>query len=149
MKLPIQHYIDVQKHHKNNMILAPVGNLGVSRSAMPQIDGKFREDFIEWMQGCGIKVTTVRVPARSLKLVQGEYNRDKVGAIIDNGLAAGQPIFVSADGYVIDGNHRLIAHLNIPGASSYIQVCRLGADAKTLLAKIAEYPNVRYRNLTQ
>lgn len=149
MKLPIQHYIDVQKHHKNNMILAPVGNLGVSRSAMPQIDGKFREDFIEWMQGCGIKVTTVRVPARSLKLVQGEYNRDKVGAIIDNGLTAGQPIFVSADGYVIDGNHRLIAHLNIPGASSYIQVCRLGADAKTLLAKIAEYPNVRYRNLTQ
>lgn len=147
MKLPIHHFIDIQKYQKNNLILAPTGHLGISRSEMPQIDGKFREDFINWIRGQGLRVRDIRIPAKSIKLVQGEYNRDKVGAIIDSGNTEGSPIFVSKDGYVIDGNHRLIAHLNLPGASRYIRVTELGQDAKTLLDTISCYPNVRYRNL--
>lgn len=147
MKLPIHHYIDIQKHHQNNLILAPTGNLGISRNAMPQIDTKFREDFINWMKGQGVKVRDIRVPAKSLKMVQGEYNRDKVGAIMASGSVEGPPIFVSKDGYVIDGNHRLIAHINLPDVGKYVRVTELGSDAKSLLDIIGKYPNVRYRSL--
>ena len=148
MHLPIiNKYIEIQKHIKNNLILAPTGNLGISRPSMPQIDGKHREDFVEWIKSQGVKVRDVRVPAKSLKLAHGEYNPDKVGEIIASGSTGNAPIFVSKDGYVVDGNHRLIAHLNIPGSSKYIQVTELGLDIKNLLDLISHYPNVRYRNL--
>lgn len=147
MKLPIIKYIELQKALRNNLILAPTGNLGISRNEMPQIDGKYRAAFIDFMKSQGIGVRNVRVPARSLKLIQGEYNRDKVGAIIDSGSIGGAPIFVSSDGYIIDGNHRLIAHINSPGAGSYIEVTELGAEAKALLDVISRFPHVRYRSL--
>lgn len=148
MKLPIvKKYVDVLKNVQNNLILAPAGNLGIPRDQMPQIDGKYREDFIEWLKRHKVKVRTIRVPAKSLKMVQGEYNRDKVGAIMDQELSSNAPpIFVSKDGFVIDGNHRLIAHLNLPGAGAYIKVTELGLGARELLTLVHQYPNVRYRN---
>ena len=148
MKLPIVHkYVEILQGIKNNLILAPTGNLGVPREAMPQIDGKHRDEFLAFMKTHGVKVRDIRVPARSLKMVQGEYNRDKVGAIMDSGSVGGAPIFVSKDGFVIDGNHRLIAHLNLPGTSAYIGVTELGLPARELLDLIHTFPKVRYRNL--
>jgi hypothetical protein len=148
MKLPIvKKYVEILRGIQNNMILAPTGNLGIPRDAMPQIDFKYREEFIEFIKANKVKVRNIRVPARSLKMAQGEYNRDKVGTIMDSGNLGGAPIFVSKDGYVIDGNHRLIAHLNLPGASSYIGVTELGLDARSLLTLIRSFPKVRYRNL--
>jgi len=148
MKLPIVHkYVEILQGIKNNLILAPTGNLGIPRDSMPQIDHKHRADFLAWLKDHGVKSREIRVPAKSLKMAQGEYNRDKVGAIVDSGNVGGDPIFVSKDGYVIDGNHRLIAHLNLPGAGSYIRVCELGLETKALLELIHSYPNVRYRNL--
>lgn len=114
---------------------------------MPQIDARHREHFIQWLKSQGVKVRDIRVPARSLKLAQGEYNRDKVGDMIRSGITGGNPIFISKDGHVVDGNHRLIAHLNIPNSSSYINVTELGLDIKPLLELISNYPKVRYRNL--
>lgn len=61
--------------------------------------------------------------------------------------AGGSPIFISADGYVIDGNHRLIAHINMPKASKYITATELGLPVKPLLDAIHSFPKVRYRNL--
>ena len=148
MKPPVVlKYLDMQKSIQNNLILAPTGNLGISRNQMPQIDGRYREDFINWIKSQGIKVRNIRVPAKSLKLAQGEYNRDKVGDIISSGIAGGNPIFISKDGFVVDGNHRLIAHINIPNSSTYIDVTELGMDIKSLLEIISNYPRVRYRNL--
>lgn len=148
MHLPtVLKYIETLKHVKNNLIMAPTGNLGIPRSSMPQIDGKHREDFVDWIKSQGVKVRDVRVPAKSLKLAQGEYNRDKVGEIVASGSTGNAPIFVSKDGYVVDGNHRLIAHLNMPGSGKYLQVTELGLDIKSLLELISQYPNVRYRNL--
>lgn len=148
MNIPVIHkYIDIQKLVKQNLILAPTGHLAVSRDRMPQIDNQYREAFIEYMKAQGIKVRKIRVPARSLKMVQGEYNRDKVASIIDSGNAEGQPIFISRDGYVIDGNHRLIAKLNMPTKSKYIEAIELGMDALPLLGVIHAFPHVRYRNI--
>lgn len=148
MDVPVIHkYLDIQKSLKNNLILAPTGNLGISRNQMPQIDGRHRDDFINWLRSQGIVVRDIRVPAKSLKLAQGEYNRDKVGEIVASGSAGDNPIFISKDGYVVDGNHRLIAHLNIPGSGNYITATEIGEEIKPLLELISEYPNVRYRNL--
>lgn len=150
MKLPVIHkYIDMCQVAKNNMILAPTGNLGVSRNQMPQIDNQYRNAFIAFLKSKGISVRRIRVPAKSLKMVQGEYNRDKVAAIISSGNAAGVPIFISKDGFVIDGNHRLIAQLNMPTKSSYIEVLEIDQAAIPLLATVADFPHVRYRNLNE
>lgn len=148
MKPVIMHYIDIQKYQRNNLILAPTGNLGIPRHSMPQIDKAHRPAFIDWIKSQGIKVRDIRVPARSLKMVQGEYDRDKAGSIIDSGNIGVDPIFISSDGYVVDGNHRLIAKLNMPNEkSSYMAVTELGMEIRPLLAKIHEFPSVRYRNL--
>ena len=148
MHIPIvQHYIEIQRGQRNNLILAPTGNLGIPRSAMPQIDSKCRAEFIAFIQSQGIKVRNLRVPAKSLKMVQGEYNRDKVGAIMDSGNIKGDPIFISKDGYIVDGNHRLIAFINMPNVSRYIDVTELGMDVKPLLDVIRKFSRVRYRNL--
>lgn len=148
MSVPtVLNYIDASKHVKNNFILAPTGNLGISRNEMPQIDGRYGEDFINWIKSQGVEVRNIRVPAKALRMAQGEYNRDKVGAMIDAHETIGNPIFISKDAYVVDGNHRLIALLNLPNASSYIDVTELGVDIKPLLEIISKYPRVRYRNL--
>lgn len=148
MNIPVVHkYIDILKGISNNMILAPTGHLGISRDQMPQIDSKHRESFIKFLKNKGVSVRLIRVPAKSLKIVQGEYNRDKVGAIIAQGLDEFASIFISKDGYVVDGNHRLIAKLNCPGGSNYMNVTELGMDIRPLLELIHEFPGVRYRNL--
>ena len=150
MKTITHKYVDLQQSLKNNLILAPTGHMGISRSQMPQIDFKYRAGFVDFMKANGIKVKNCRVPTKSLKLVQGEYDRDKVGSIINKGDIGDSPIFVSVDGYVIDGNHRLIAQLNMPNMkSNYIKVTELGMPAKELLDVIGNFPNVRYRGLTE
>jgi hypothetical protein len=146
----IKRYIDILKGSQNNLIMAPFGNLGIRRDDMPQIDSKYRDQFVEFMKSNKVKVRTIRVPVKSLKMAQGEYNRDKVGEIMSKGLSPdAPPIFISKDGYVIDGNHRLIAHLNLPEAGAYIKVCELGLPAKELLELIHQFPKVRYRSLHQ
>lgn len=143
-------YIDIQRSMINNLILAPTGHMGIARSQMPQIDFKYRSDFITFMNSHGVATKNCRVPTRSLKLVQGEYDRDKVGSIISKGDIGDSPIFISIDGYVIDGNHRLIAQLNMPNAkSNYIKVTELGMPAKELLKLIDGFPHVRYRGLNE
>lgn len=143
-------YIDIQQSMINNLILAPTGHMGISRSQMPQIDFKYRDEFINFIKSRGLVVKNCRVPTRSLKLVQGEYDRDKVGSIISKGSIGDAPIFISIDGFVVDGNHRLIAQLNMPSAkSNYIKVTELGMPAKELLKLIEEFPHVRYRTLNE
>lgn len=146
----INEYIELKSSFRNNSILAPTGHLGISRTQMPQIDFKYRDSFIRFIKSQGISVRTIRVPAKSLKLIQGEYNRDKVGSIIDKGNIGDAPIYISLDSYVIDGNHRLIAQLNMPEPrSNYIGCIELGMNAKDLLDVIEQFPNVRYRGLNE
>lgn len=147
MKIPIvQKFIDMRQRSLNNMILAPTGHLGISRDCMPQIEGSYREEFIKYIKDCGIKVRNIRIPIKSIRLIQGQYDRDKVALMIQQKRVP-PPIFISNDGYVIDGNHTLIAELNRPEKPNYINVIELGMEAKPLLAVIDDFPRVKYRNL--
>lgn len=152
MKPPtVQKYIDIHKTYRNNLILAPTGNLGISRECMPQIDFKVRDEFINFLKSKGIIVRNIRVPAKSLKMAQGEYNRDKTGDMISNSVVItnDRPIFISKDGYILDGNHRFIAHINQPTASKYITCTELGLDILDLLKVAHQCPCVRYRGYSE
>jgi hypothetical protein len=142
--------IDMRSKPQYNSIQAPFGHLGISRSQMPQIDHKTRANFIQWLKTKGIKVRTIRVPIRSLKMSQGEYDRDKVMEIISSMLMGDKkkydPLFVSSDGYVVDGNHRLIAKLNM-NDSTYMDVAEISSPMMQLLDIIRECPYVRYKTL--
>jgi len=110
------------------------GNLGIKRSAMPQFKGKpvpgskaekmpLNKDgevdtepvFKEMLKEKGITTTQTEVPADQLKATQSELGGDKVIGMMEalekdpNHPSITAPIYVSRDGYVIDGHHRWAA----------------------------------------
>ena len=124
-------------------------NLGIPREEMPQFKGKaiagsraadmpVNKDgevdtepvFREMLQQKGIKVTQTELPADKLKATQNEL----VGAKVVGMLGALEkdpknpditaPIYVSRDGYVVDGHHRwaAIAAYNASHPDSQIQM---------------------------
>jgi hypothetical protein len=68
-------------------------------------------EFLKHLESQGIKVTPHSVPANSLKASQVELVGPTVaGMMIDPDYDPGKdPIFVSRDGYVLDGHHRWAA----------------------------------------
>lgn len=107
------------------------GNLGIERSAMPQLSGKPRpgspadslpkddkgevnigKAFTDRLAEMGVSVQDRTVPAASLRASQKELVGANVAWMMKNGDKIGLDtgrIFVSKDGYVIDGHHRWAA----------------------------------------
>jgi hypothetical protein len=71
------------------------------------------DDFKTYAKSKGYKLTNRKVQASRLKATQKELGSDKVGGMMNNEKfdPEGEPIFVSRDGYVIDGHHRWAAQL--------------------------------------
>lgn len=105
-------------------------NKGIPRGDMPQIGGKTRsgtkadklpknkdgevdgtDAFISHLEGKKIGVKNTKVPAAKLRATQTELIGAKVaGMMLAKGFDPSErPIFVSRDGYVIDGHHRWAA----------------------------------------
>jgi len=105
-------------------------NKGIPRGDMPQIGGKTRpgtkadklpknkdgevdgtDAFISHLEGKKIEVRRTKVPAAELKATQTELIGAKVaGMMLAEGFDPSErPIFVSRDGYVVDGHHRWAA----------------------------------------
>ena len=111
-----------------------VQSKGHPRAKMPQLSGVVKDDvpaaayrkdpndssseadisegFIEALQAQGIALTDKRVPASHLRASQNQLDGPKVGGIagaMKAGKVKDKPIFVTRDGYVIDGHHRWAA----------------------------------------
>jgi hypothetical protein len=106
-------------------------SLGVERHMMPQLSGKPREGsiadglpkskegevnigkmFTDRLAEMGVDVADRSVPAASLRASQAELVGSNVAWMMNNGDKIGlgtERIFVSRDGYVIDGHHRWAA----------------------------------------
>jgi hypothetical protein len=109
-------------------------NLGIPRAEMPQFKGKPQPGtpaadmpkdekgevdteplFKKMLEEKGIKVVQTEVPADKLKATQSELVGDKVIGMMNalendpNNPDLTAPIYVSRDGYVIDGHHRWAA----------------------------------------
>ena len=113
-------------------------NLGIKRDAMPQFKGKAvpgsraadmpldkngevdtEPVFKKMLDEKGIKTLQTEVPADKLKATQSELGGDKVVGMMGalekdpNHPSITAPIYVSRDGFVIDGHHRwaaIVAH---------------------------------------
>lgn len=107
------------------------GNLGIERSAMPQLSGQPRpgsaadklpkndkgevnigEAFTSRLSEMGVDVSDRTIPAASLRASQKQLVGANVAWMMKNGSKIGLDtgrIFVSKDGYVIDGHHRWAA----------------------------------------
>lgn len=105
-----------------NGLLVPAGNLGISRSQMPQIKDFAR--FKKILNDRGVKVGKTRKRIGDLKMTQNEINKDKVFKLMlqyrkNNKRTRGgvdfpgNPPVISSDGYVLDGTHRFVAMFNI------------------------------------
>lgn len=117
----------------NNLVL-PVGNLGVSRQSMPQIDDDKHNQFIQALTDRHIAVSSETVPTSALHLTQAEINKTKVWELMKilrkkKGMRA---VFVTADNFVLDGSHRFVAKLN-HNKNSRIAIWRINMPVRQLL----------------
>lgn len=90
--------------------------LGRTRDSMPQIDSDHIDDVILHFQGKSpdAKVTKQNIKLSDLKLAQNEINEDKVLNILETIDPKKLTRFVvSKDNYLLDGNHRICALLEI------------------------------------
>lgn len=147
--LTFQTFLHVYKTYLLTNIIAPTGNLGLSRSAMPQIDKSHLEDFKKFLIKQGLTVKEDKIPVENLKLTQNEYSRGKVMKMMDH-LNKGNShdhIFVSNDGFVLDGSHRLIALYNT-NKQAKINAYVVDTPMMNLLKVARKYPFAKYRNVS-
>lgn len=133
-----------------NNIIIPPGNYGIPRSHMPQIDAQHLFNYTEWVRQQGYTIKRKSLPVASLKLVQNEVNKFKVLSImcaIEKGTTYANPILVSADGYVIDGSHRMIALLNCKNRAK-IETLEINSNALDLIELSRKFNNVKFRNVS-
>ena len=136
-------------------------NLGIPREDMPQFKGKpqpgspadkmpkdkngevdTEEVFKKMLADKGIKTTDTEIPSDSLKASQSELVGAKVAGMakaleadpLNKGITA--PIYVSRDGYVIDGHHRWAAMTSKAikdGKPANMKVHVIDMDAKDII----------------
>lgn len=109
------------------------------------------EKFIEFMGGLGYKTESQSVLAASLKASQAELVGQKVAGIMKaaatNRTIIDSPIFVSKDGYIVDGHHRWAAVVGLDTASgkftTKMNIFRVDAPITEVL-KLAHFWSERF-----
>ena len=107
--------------------------------------------YAKMLEDKGIKVTNTEVPAESLKATQTELVGDKVLGM-EAGLEADPtnpnltaPLYVSKDGYVIDGHHRWAAitsyNIKHPEAPIPLKVMIVDQDIDTAIQSANDFAN--------
>lgn len=115
-----------------------MGNLGISRSRMPQIASEKVPEFLAWLESKGVKHKLGQKAVGALKATQKEINSEKVEKMRGKNLG-GKPILVSKDSYVLDGHHRWAALLaDDPG--TLIRIIQVSLPIKLLLSVAHEFP---------
>lgn len=80
----------------------------IERSYMPQISGDKFKEFSEYIKSQGIAVASKALDTDKLNFAQCTFNKDK---ILNLDTAKTKPVLVSNDGYILDGNHRVLSNL--------------------------------------
>lgn len=132
-----------------NGLRIPVGNLGLSRSSMPQIDDDKQDAFRAYLEDLGLEIEDKQVPIGSLRLTQNEVNKMKVWKIM-KAIRAKKPmgrIWVSSDNYVVDGSHRYVAALNMDGKQR-LKVHKVDLPAMELVKVAKKFQGVKFRTVS-
>ena len=131
-----------QKSHGNRggIVLLP-GSLGLSRSEMPQIPGRFQATFVRELRAEGTSVETISVDPSTLRPVQARINRTKV-ARAKRGILANVTKLteikstISSDNFILDGHHRWVAYIELGREMPVLQV---DLNIQALLKRTAEF----------
>lgn len=121
------------------------GNLGVPRSAMPQIKPEFRSQFFTWVaKKYGAKTTMKVWKARDLAATQKEIDTRRIKSLLNTGAAfmRDHPMIVSKDGYVLDGHHRWAANLT-ENPDTALKTYTVNLPIRELLKAAAAFPNAK------
>lgn len=132
-----------------NGLRIPVGNLGLSRSSMPQIDDDKQTAFHDYLEANGVTIDKGQVPIRTLRLTQNEINKTKVWKIMKN-IRNKKPmgrVWVSSDNYVVDGSHRYVAALNMDNKQR-MKVYKVDLPALEFVKLAREFQGVKYRTVS-
>ncbi|AIX13092.1 hypothetical protein HWB57_gp095 [Erwinia phage vB_EamM-Bue1] len=132
-----------------NGLRIPVGNLGLSRTSMPQIDSDKTEDFITYLQNQDITVEDRMFSLDRLRLTQNEMNKMKIWKMM-KGIRAKkkiQPIWVTSDYYVVDGSHRFVAALNIDDRKK-IKGYHVAMPALEFIKVANKFTGIRHRTVS-
>lgn len=113
------------------------GTLGVPRREMPQVKGKDRPEFMEFLKERGVKFTNEDMKPADIKPVQAEYAPAKVERA--KGIPFERRIFVSADNYLLDGHHQWLAQMG----RDAVKVTRLSLNARPALKAIFSFPKTQ------
>lgn len=138
-------------------LFIPSSTLGIKRESMPQVKKEDIPNYLNWMHQHR-HITSIRMdlPVNRLKFAQKDYNRLKVQSLLTQDRAKlRDPVIVSEDNFILDGNHRVLALLNMEPFDT-IPVYKMSADFPTLMAATKEYPKAfsktvveSFRSLTE
>lgn len=125
------------------------GNLGISRSKMPQIATANVPAFVAWLKDKGIRSRVGNDPVGRLKATQKEINPQKVEKMMDApDSVLMKPVMVSKDDYILDGHHRWAALLSKdPGLQ--IRTVRVELPIRQLLKEAHEFPESFKTNVNE
>lgn len=128
-------------------IIRPNNSLNISRELMPQILEKDYQDFIGYLNHCGIKSKFTKRPVGLLKATQGELNISKAQSLINTKSSKlNMPLIVSKDDYLLDGHHRWLANMMISDKMP-VNVILVDIKIQDLLALARRYRGVTYRKI--
>jgi uncharacterized ParB-like nuclease family protein len=109
----------------------------VPRPLMPQIDESDYPALFAFLQGKGIAVETVTLETATLKQHQRVDSFNPAAMPVD---VLAKPVLISADYFVLDGNHRYVAHLHL--GLETINCIRLdGLSFEDAIAALFSFPN--------
>jgi len=133
-----------------NSLYLPQNGLNIERSSLPQVTSSDIPDFLHWLRlKKNIDSTYAEIPVDSLSLTQGDFNESKIRNLMGpQSDALDEPILVSQDHYIIDGQHRFLALLNL-SAESTIPAIIIHANVLEALAATKEYPNSFRKNVAE
>ena len=122
----------------------PKSDLNIPRHEMPQLGAT--DTFLTQLRKSKVPFKSEEVAPNRLKAVQGEFNVEIIKNIINNPRPTRSSIVISKDNYVIDGNHRWIANLNMKKKT---HVVRVDMNARDLIKLAKSFPTTTYKNVHQ
>jgi len=100
----------------------------IERSSMPQVKNKEIPEVLEIFDKYGISYKKGLVECGKLRPTQEDYKPEKVEDMVEkikSGDWKDSPIFISKDGFILDGHHRWLAYKQAYGDDHKIPVIRI------------------------
>jgi len=97
----------------------------------PNAEANISAAFVKALRSSGVKVETKKVKANHLRASQNELNGAKVSGMsgaIDKGVHLNGTVFVTRDGYIVDGHHRWAAEVVHKGEDGRIGDVEMDVD---------------------